>query len=168
MSRWTCFSSSSTFVFLAEHGGFSLPGTARIELGVDPETATLLRRHRRAQLEEHLMVGDGYRDGDLLFAKPDGVHYHPEAVSKVFDRRVARWGLTRITFHDTHHTWATPRPCKQVSTPGRVGTAGPRFRRLHPRRIQPRHTGPRRRRRGSSGRPGASRNGRSTRLVTIL
>jgi integrase len=108
MSRWTCFSSSSTFVFLAEHGGFSLPGTARIELGVDPETATLLRRHRRAQLEEHLMVGDGYRDGDLLFAKPDGVHYHPEAVSKVFDRRVARWGLTRITFHDTHHTWATP------------------------------------------------------------
>lgn len=80
---------------------------SRRQVGVDPETATLLRRHRKAQLEERLMVGDGYRDGDLLFAKPDGVHYHPEAVSKVFERRVARWGSTRITFHDTRHTWAT-------------------------------------------------------------
>src|SRR5690606_14667845 len=28
-------------------------------------------------------------------------------VSKVFDRRVARWRLPKITFHDTRHTWAT-------------------------------------------------------------
>lgn len=80
---------------------------SRRQVSIDPETVTLLRRHRRAQLEERLMVGDGYRDGDLVFAQPDGDWYHPEAVSKVFDRRVARLRLPRITFHDTRHTWAT-------------------------------------------------------------
>jgi integrase len=80
---------------------------SRRQVSVDPETVALLRQHRKAQLEERLMVGDGYQDGDLVFAKPDGEHYHPEAVSKVFDRRVARWRLPRITFHDTRHTWAT-------------------------------------------------------------
>ena len=80
---------------------------SRRQVGLDPETVKLLRQHRRAQLEERLMVGDGYRDSDLIFAQPDGDHYHPEAVSKVFDRRVSRWGLPRITFHDTRHTWAT-------------------------------------------------------------
>jgi integrase len=80
---------------------------SRRQVGVDSETATLLRRHRKAQLEERLLVGDGYRDGDLVFAQPDGAWYHPEAVSKVFDRRVTRFRLPRITFHDTRHTWAT-------------------------------------------------------------
>lgn len=80
---------------------------SRRQVSLDPETVTLLRRHRKAQLKERLMVGDGYQDADLVFAQPDGDHYHPEAVSKVFDRRVARWRLPRITFHDTRHTWAT-------------------------------------------------------------
>jgi integrase len=80
---------------------------SRRQVGLDPETVTLLRRHRKTQLEERLMVGDGYQDEDLVFAQPDGAPYHPEAVSKVFDRRVARWRLPRITFHDTRHTWAT-------------------------------------------------------------
>ncbi len=80
---------------------------SRRQVGLDPRTATLLRQHRTTQLEERLMVGDGYLDGDLVFAMPDGVHYHPEAVSKVFDRRVARWGMPHITFHHTRHTWAT-------------------------------------------------------------
>lgn len=80
---------------------------SRRQVGLDPETRTLLRQHRRAQLEERLMVGEGYRDGDLLFAKPDGLYYHPEAVSKVFDRRVARYAVPRIRFHDMRHTWAT-------------------------------------------------------------
>ena len=80
---------------------------SRRQVSIDPETAALLRRHRKAQLEERLMVGDGYRDGDLVFAQPDGDWYHPEAVSKVFDRRVVRYRLPRITFHDTRHTWAT-------------------------------------------------------------
>jgi integrase len=80
---------------------------SRRQVGLDPRTATLLRQHRTTQIEERLMVGDGYQDGDLVFAMPDGAHYHPEAVSKVFDRRVARWGMPHITFHDTRHTWAT-------------------------------------------------------------
>lgn len=80
---------------------------SRRQVGLDPETVTLLRRHRKAQIEERLMVGDGYQDGDLVFAQPDGGHYHPEAVSKTFDRRVARWRMPHITFHDMRHTWAT-------------------------------------------------------------
>lgn len=47
---------------------------SRRQVGLDPETVTLLRRHRKAQIEERLMVGDGYQDGDLVFAQPDGGH----------------------------------------------------------------------------------------------
>lgn len=43
----------------------------------------------------------------FVFAEPDGTWLHPEAVSKRFDRRAARYGLTHITVHGLRHTWAT-------------------------------------------------------------
>lgn len=33
--------------------------------------------------------------------------YHPELVSREFDRRVERWALPRLTLHGLRHTWAT-------------------------------------------------------------
>lgn len=78
-------------------------GRRTIEL--DAETITVLRAHRAAQLEARLAVGDGYRtDLDLVFAQPDGSPLHPEAVAKVFARRVARTDLPRLRFHDLRHT----------------------------------------------------------------
>ncbi len=36
--------------------------------------------------------------------KENGAPLHPESFGKVFDRRVARSGLTRIRFHDLRHS----------------------------------------------------------------
>lgn len=40
-------------------------------------------------------------------ATPDGGPLDPESVSLVFERRVGRSGLPRISFHQLRHTWAT-------------------------------------------------------------
>jgi integrase len=77
---------------------------------LDAATAAILRRWRARQAEERLVMGSGYRDHDLIFCRPDGVPYHPEAFSKTFDRRVRlpRFAeLPTIRLHDLRHTWAT-------------------------------------------------------------
>ena len=55
-------------------------------------------------------MGDAYLDLDLIFPRPDGRPYHPEAFSKTFDQRVrqpAFADLPVIRLHDLRHTWAT-------------------------------------------------------------
>jgi len=76
----------------------------RRTIDLDPETITVLRRHRKSQLEQRLAMGSGFVDQGLVFAKPDGAPVHPEAVVKVFLRRVARTGLPPIRFHDLRHS----------------------------------------------------------------
>jgi len=78
----------------------------RRTVDLDPETVTVLRRHRKAQLEHRLAVGPGFVDHGLVFAKLDGAPVHPEAVVKVFLRRVARTDLPRLRFHDLRHSHA--------------------------------------------------------------
>jgi integrase len=62
------------------------------------------------QDKERRLVGPVYEDNDLVFSKPDGHWYHPEAFSKTFDRRVRQTkfeGLPIINLHGLRHTWAT-------------------------------------------------------------
>jgi integrase len=80
-------------------------GARAIEL--DNTTVSVLREHRRAQLEERLLMGAGFTDHGFVFCLPDGRAYHPERVSTEFDRRVTKWKLQRITLHGLRHTWAT-------------------------------------------------------------
>ena len=42
-----------------------------------------------------------------MFARPDGSHYHPDYVSKTFQRKVVKLDLPRIRLHDLRHTHAT-------------------------------------------------------------
>jgi integrase len=88
---------------------FGTPKTAKgaRSLRLDAGTTAALKAHRLRQLEERLMVGAGWRDYDLVFAKVDGSPLHPERFSREFDRRVERWSLPRIRLHDLRHTWAT-------------------------------------------------------------
>ncbi len=78
----------------------------RRSIDLDPATVTALRRERKRQAENRLATGEGYQDGgrDLVFTRADGEPLDPESVAKVFDRRVARYGLRRIRFHDLRHT----------------------------------------------------------------
>ena len=79
---------------------------------VELDTATVgaLRTWRARQAEERLLIGAGYQDLDLVFCRPDGAPYHPEAFSKTFDRRIHQAAfaeLPAIRLHDLRHTWAT-------------------------------------------------------------
>jgi len=76
-------------------------------IDLDPRTVKLLREHRVRQREEREAVDAGYRDLNLVFAKPDGTHVHPDIFSQAFRRRVAASGVPGIRLHDLRHTHAT-------------------------------------------------------------
>lgn len=76
-------------------------------IDVNDDVIRALQACRRRQAEERLLLGSGYEDRDLVFARPDGTPTHPELISETFDRVVTRSDLPRIRFHDLRHTHAT-------------------------------------------------------------
>lgn len=89
---------------------FETPKTAKgtRAIALDPGTVDVLRSWRKRQLEERLLMGEGWRDKHgLVFTMPTGELAHPESFSKVFDRRVAAWKFPHLTIHGLRHTWAT-------------------------------------------------------------
>jgi integrase len=85
------------------------PKTAqgRRSIALDSATVAVLREHRKAMLEERLLVGVDFSDEGLVFHHPDGSCLRPDAVSAQFVRRIDRQGLPRLTLHGLRHTWAT-------------------------------------------------------------
>lgn len=88
---------------------WSTPKTAKSArvIALDAATCDVLRAHGSRQDDEKALVGDSYRDEDILFAKPDGSPLHPDYVSQRFGRIVKKAGLPMIRPHDTRHTAAT-------------------------------------------------------------
>ena len=77
---------------------------------LDAATVAALRTWKAKQAQERLLMGAGYQDNDLIFCRPDGRPYHPEAFSKTFDRRLRQEKFAElrvIRLHDLRHTWAT-------------------------------------------------------------
>ena len=87
---------------------FKTPKTRRSRRTVLlPELAiTALKAHRAQQNEERLLVGPGYQDLDLVFARPDGSIWPPVQFSSDFRRLIRRKGFS-IRFHDLRHTHAS-------------------------------------------------------------
>jgi integrase len=85
------------------------PKTVRGErkIALDPETIRILTEHRAAQHRERALLGDGYIDNGLVFAREDGNPIHPDYFSQTFNRTVRRLKLPRIRLHDLRHTHAT-------------------------------------------------------------
>jgi integrase len=83
--------------------------TPRSRRGVDldPTTVATLRAHRARQLEQRMLIGNGYTDRDLVFAAPDGAPWNPDSIGRAFARAVARTDLPRIRLHDLRHSHAT-------------------------------------------------------------
>jgi len=79
----------------------------RRSVNLDPETVAILRRHRRGQLQERMLVGAAYRDQGYVFARPDGLPWMPGTVSQAFSDLVAMLPLPRITLHDLRHGYAS-------------------------------------------------------------
>lgn len=122
-------------------------GTGRRTIDIDDPVVAQLHTWRKRQAEERLLVGPGYEDHGLVFARPDGHPIHPEFFSRSFDRIVARSGLPVIRPHDLRHTHASLLPGGGAGE-GRERAARPRQPRVHLERLPARH--PRHAGRGSS------------------
>lgn len=80
---------------------------SRRSIALSPVLASLLRRHRAEQQAERILLGNPVKDGDLVFAHPDGSPLDPGTVTHTFTKVIAEAGLHRLRFHDLRHTHAT-------------------------------------------------------------
>jgi integrase len=76
-------------------------------VSLSPEVVSLLREHRRLQVEHKLRVGPAYRGLGLVFASPLGGPIDAGNLRRAFARLLDRAALPRIRFHDLRHTAAT-------------------------------------------------------------
>jgi integrase len=76
-------------------------------ISVDRATASALEKWRGIQDGERDFFGADYHAGDYVFTFADGRPPHPDTVRQRFDRLAAAAGLSRITFHDLRHSYAT-------------------------------------------------------------
>jgi integrase len=77
--------------------------TSRRYIDLDPTTETILRGWRRLQRRD----GHSVELGDPIFTSTAGCAVHPESISQLFDRHLARTDIPRIRFHDLRHTHAS-------------------------------------------------------------
>lgn len=100
--------------------------TSRRCIDLDPTTETILGRWRQRQRRD----GHPVELGDPVFTNSTGRAVHPESISQLFDRHLARTEIPRIRFHDLRRTHASllvaaGTPIKVVSE--RLGHAHPGF-----------------------------------------
>jgi integrase len=81
--------------------------TAQRVVSLDPGTVTVLREHRKRQLQERVATFGSYVDHGLVFAQEDGTPIPGHRVTFDFQRLAHRHGLPRMRFHDTRHTAAS-------------------------------------------------------------
>lgn len=80
---------------------------SRRRVDLDPVTVAMLKAHRKAQLEQRMLLGAGWRELDLVFPRVDGELYNPESVALTFKRLGEKAGLPKIRLHDLRHGHAT-------------------------------------------------------------
>lgn len=78
----------------------------RRTIDVNDDVVRALQGWRRKQAEDRLLLGAGYEDHDLVFARADGALTHPELLSSTFERIIGRSELPRIRLLDVRHTHA--------------------------------------------------------------
>ncbi len=66
-----------------------------------------LREHRVHQAEERLRLGPIYQDAGLVFPRPDGTPWPPDAFSSAFAALIRRSKLPHLRFHDLRHSHAS-------------------------------------------------------------
>jgi integrase len=86
------------------------PKTARSrrQVVISETAVDALRRHRVAQAEERLALGEAWHDLDLVFANAIGKPINPSnLLIRSYRALLTRAGLPRLRFHDLRHTAAT-------------------------------------------------------------
>lgn len=79
---------------------------SRRRISLDPATVAALRSHRARQVEDRLLVGEGWDDSnDLVFTQADGTPVHPDRWTRAFKRHVRDLGLAELRGpHSLRHT----------------------------------------------------------------
>jgi integrase len=113
--RWTNvdFAGSRVYVvdFVSTLGHDLVPSSGKSRdavrtIELDPGLVSVLRQQRALQAAERLAAFDWF-ETDYVFTKPDGDHYHPQALSRQLAAYTAELGLPRLTAHGLRHTSAT-------------------------------------------------------------
>jgi len=69
-----------------------------------PETRDYLLNLQQKQIENHLILGDGYEDNGHVCVWDDGRMFKPDYISRHFGLILDKNGLERIRFHELRHT----------------------------------------------------------------
>ncbi|MFO7962274.1 MAG: tyrosine-type recombinase/integrase [Nitriliruptoraceae bacterium] len=88
----------------------------RRKIALDPATVTVLRRHRRHQLEEKLAADVAWEEHDLVFCGFDGRPIHPKQPTRWFREHIHVAGLPAIRLHDVRHTYASIAQIRRVAS----------------------------------------------------
>jgi len=80
---------------------------SRRRLLLPGEVRDSLRDHRRRQLEERLVAGSSWVEGDFVFATRQGRPLMARNVLRAFHGHLRRAGLPRQRWHDMRHAYAT-------------------------------------------------------------
>src|SRR5262249_47383005 len=88
---------------------FKAPKTDRVRVVTLPAFATeALKRHKREQTEELLMLGTRQTGDNRVCGRADGLPLQPQTLTHNFTRLVGRLrDLLRVRFHDLRHSHAT-------------------------------------------------------------
>lgn len=70
---------------------------------LDKATVTLLRAWRKQQAAEQLAAGEAWVPCGRVFTRQDGAEYHPQWITKRFERLAFYAGVPPIRLHDTRH-----------------------------------------------------------------
>jgi integrase len=81
--------------------------SSRAPVAIDADVIEALRRHRREQLEERRLMGDGWQESGLVFVWADGRPYHPQNLTRICKRISEEAGVRPVTPHDLRHTCAS-------------------------------------------------------------
>jgi integrase len=79
----------------------------RRKISLPAVTVDALKRHRRAQAERRLLLGEAWTDLDLVVDRGDGEHMDPDTFSAGFRRAASFAGIEAARLHDLRHAYAT-------------------------------------------------------------
>jgi integrase len=85
-----------------ESGPKTKAGARTIDL--DASVVSILRQHRRHQLQEQLKAGEAWESTGYVFTNELGTPYYPGYFSDAWERRISALGLPSIRLHDARHS----------------------------------------------------------------
>jgi integrase len=76
-------------------------------LPIPAPLVTILRSHRKRQLEERVAAGSLWRETGLVFTTAHGGYIEPRNVNRLFHRLCDSAGVPQLRVHDLRHSCAT-------------------------------------------------------------